>query len=218
MRKVLFAGLVALLIPTASLAQVQLGLRLGYAPAMGDAAKDAKMTDFSLSSQIPIQVDAAYKFNADFSAGLYFSYGFGQVDNKAFESLVGQQVCGANGITCSGSALRFGAQGNYTFNQVTGPIVPWAGLFLGYESVTTDLSGGGSSGSIELTGYELGLQVGGDYKVNEQFSVGPYLTYSFGQYQNVEAKVNGQSFASGSITDQAMHSWLSIGVMGRFNL
>ena len=218
MRKLLFAGLVALLVPTASHAQFQLGLRVGYAPAMGDAAKDTKMSDISLSSQIPLQLDASYKFDKDFAAGLYLSYGFGQVDNKAFSQLAGFQVCGVNGIDCSGSSFRVGAQGNYTFNQVTGPFVPWAGLFAGYESVTTKLSGGGATGSIDLTGYELGLQVGGDYKVNEQFSVGPYLTYSFGQYQNVEGKFNGTTVASGSISDKAMHSWLSLGVMGKFNL
>ena len=213
MRKLLFAGLVALLVPTASHAQFQLGLRVGYAPAMGDAAKDAKMSDISLSSQIPLQLDASYKFDKDFAAGLYLSYGFGQVDNKAFGD-----ACGVSGIDCSGSSFRVGAQGNYTFNQATGPFVPWAGLFAGYESVTTKLSGGGATGSIDLTGYELGLQVGGDYKVNEQFSVGPYLTYSFGQYQNVEGKFNGTTVASGSISDKAMHSWLSLGVMGKFNL
>ena len=99
MRKLLFAGLVALLVPTASHAQFQLGLRVGYAPAMGDAAKDAKMSDVSLSSQIPLQLDANYKLDKDFAVGVYFSYGFGQVDNKAFGD-----ACGVSGIDCSGSS------------------------------------------------------------------------------------------------------------------
>jgi hypothetical protein len=219
MRKLLFAGLVALLVPTASHAQFQLGLRVGYAPAMGDAANGASMSDVSLSSQIPLQLDANYKLDKDFAVGVYFSYGFGQVDNKAFQSLVGFQVCGANGIECSGSSLRFGAQGSYTFNQVTGPFVPWAGLFGGYESVSSKISNApGGAATFDFTGWELGLQVGGDYKVNEQFSVGPYLTASLGQYGSAEGKLNGTTVFSGSITDTAMHNWLTIGVMGKFNL
>ncbi len=211
MRKVLFAGLVALLIPTASLAQVQLGLRLGYGSGMGDAlqfkgaTESWKMSD-SLQAQIPLQLDASYKIDKDFSAGLYVAYGFASINSKVKDECV---ALGGTDCDASGSTLGIGAQGFYTFNQVTGPFVPWAGLGVGYESASVK-SGGETT---TLSGFQVSLQVGGDYKVNEQFSVGPYLSYAMGEYTSISVP-GGAS----SEFDQKFHSWLGLGVLGKFNL
>jgi hypothetical protein len=212
MRRLLLIGsLVALLVPTASHAQFQLGLRLGYAPAMGEAfqAKGApsadKMSD-GVKSQVPIQLDANYKINKDMAAGLYFSYGFGQIGGQLKDS--------CTGVTCSASAIRVGAQGNYTFNSVASPLVPWAGVFLGYEQAKVSLSGG-ASGDFTLSGYELGVQVGGDYKVTPQFGVGPFIGLSLGQYTSLSA--SGDAGPAPSI-DTKMHEWFTIGVRGVFDL
>ncbi len=204
MRKLLMvAVLAALAIPTASHAQFQLGLRLGYAPAMGDAAKDAPLKD-GIKSQIPIQIDAMYKITPEWAAGLYFSYGFGQVGSAE------QDSCDAFGVDCSMTVMRFGAQGTYTFTKVSPSFVPWAGLGIGYEALTEKVALGGASVSQDITGWEfLNLQVGGDYKVSPAFAFGPYIMYSIGQFSSVEGN---------SITDKAMHEWFNIGIRGKFDL
>jgi hypothetical protein len=208
MRKVLLAALVALIVPVAAQAQYQLGLRLGYGSAMGDAfafkgAEAVKMSD-SLKSAVPLQLDATYKINKDWAAGLYLNYGFAQMSDAA---------CKANspaGTDCSstGSTLGVGAQGFYTFNQVTGPFVPWAGLGLGWEQASVKQS----SDTNTFSGFQASLQIGGDYKVNEQLSVGPYLSYAYGQYSSI-------SLPSGAPdTETKAHQWLGVGVLGKFNL
>jgi hypothetical protein len=234
MRKLLFAGLVALLAPTASHAQVQLGLRVGYGLANGDAFKDnggsvlqsagesAKMSD-TLKAQIPVQLDASYKLTPEVAAGVYFSYGVGQLNDK---------ICSDFGITCdkSGSDLRFGAQGIYSFSQVGGPFLPWAGLSLGWEQGSAEYKFtsdppfappgtlNGDKAKFTLSGWEVGLQVGGDYKLNEQFSVGPYLTYSFGQYTSRSVSLPAAAGNPPIDLGSTSHSWLGIGVMGKLNL
>ncbi len=199
MRKFFVLGsLIALLVPTASHAQFQVGARLGYAPAMGDAVKDGAMSD-GVKSQIPLQLDAGYKLNKDVTVGLYFAYGIGQLASD---------VC-PSGASCSASDIRVGAQALYTFNEVKAALVPWAGVGLGYEQGSAKIE----DFKTTFSGYELNLQAGGDYKVNEQFSVGPYVQLAVAQYG--KAKVDG---VSGDITDKALHQWLGFGVAGKFNL
>jgi hypothetical protein len=214
MRKLLFAALVALLVPTASHAQFQLGLRVGYSPAMGDAFKDkgstqaTKMSD-SFSSTIPIQLDASYKLTKDIAAGVYFSYGFGSVGGD-----LKNNMC-TNGISCTASTMAVGAQGIYTFNQVGGPFLPWAGLNVGWEQGKLDVSGNGFSGGASLSGFQVGLQVGGDYRVNPMFSFGPYIGYSIGQYSSFSATGD---LAPAPQFDTTMHSWFNVGLAGKFDL
>ena len=59
------------------------------------------------------------------------------------------------------------------------------------------------------SGLELNLQVGGDFKVNPQFAVGPYAQLSIGQYSSQEGS---------SIPDKGMHEWIGFGVRGKFDL
>jgi hypothetical protein len=203
MRKLLMAALVALLVPTASHAQFQLGLRLGYAPAMGDEVDGFALKE-TVKSQIPIQVDALYKFTPDFAAGAYLSYGFGQLNSDFAD------FCDFNGVDCSLRNLRFGVQGIYTFNQANASMIPWVGAGFGYEWNTLKGSAGGASVEATESGFEfLNLQVGGDFKVNEQFAIGPYAQLSIGQYSNIEGA---------SIPEKAMHQWLGFGIRGKFDL
>jgi hypothetical protein len=194
MRKLLV--LAALLLPTVSFAQFEIGARLGFAPAMGDAQKDFAMSD-SVKSQIPLQLDASYKLTKDVAVGGYFSYGIGQAE------------C-AEGVDCSANVMRFGVQGLYTFNQVKAPLTPWAGVGFGYEIASGERDGV----DIGSSGFEfLNLQAGGDYKVNEKFAVGPYLQFSVAQYSKAEFNGNSQD-----IEEKALHQWLGFGVRGKFDL
>jgi outer membrane autotransporter protein len=215
MRKLVLIAVAALAVPATSLAQFQLGARVGYAPAMGDAAKDFKMKDFGVKSQIPIQIDASYRATPDLAVGVYGSYGIGQTDSSGFYG-----ACGVSGVSCSGSTLRFGVQGLYAFNQVQSVLVPWLGLGLGWEQAKSKISGGGVTGEFTLDGYELALQAGGDYKVSDQFSVGPYVMFSIGQYRNAKVtnNYNPAYNVSGSIDEKANHQWFGFGLAGKFNL
>lgn len=205
MRKItmLCAVAMALALPTLSRAQFSLGARLGFAPALGDAEKDSPMKD-GVKSQIPIQLDAMYKLSPAFALGVYLSYGFAQLNSDITSG------CDAAGIDCSASDTRLGVQATYAFTKVSPTFVPWAGAGIGIEWLTLKGSAGGISASADTTGFEfLNLQAGADYKVSEQFSVGPYLLFSIAQYSSVEGN---------DIQNKAVHEWLNFGVRGKFDL
>jgi hypothetical protein len=207
MRKLVLIALAAVAVPTVSSAQLQLGARLGYAIAGGDFAKDRKMSD-GVKSQVPLQVDAAWRFTKELAVGAYFSYGFAQLASQACPS----------GADCSASDIRLGVQGFFTFADLDSFVIPWIGLGTGWERGHYEISGGGATTKTTFTGWEyLNLQVGGDMKASPQFSFGPYFMFTVGQFD--KAKVESPLLnTDGSISDKANHQWYHFGVRGKFDL
>ena len=73
-------------------------------------------------------------------------------------------------------------------------------------------------GSVSYRGFELvNLQLGGDYKVSEQLSVGPYVLFSLGQYSNATLD-DGTESTSRSIDEKGLHQWFGFGFRGTFSL
>ncbi len=208
MRKLFMLGavLAAIVFPSASLAQDTkwiLGLRLGYGSAMGDAMQGQAMKD-AMPSQIPVQLDALYKFTPEWAAGVYLSYGFGQLSSAEADA------CDAMGVDCSMSSVRVGLEGTYTFTQASPTFVPWVGAGIGYEAVSETVAVSGVTASQDSGGFEfLNLQVGGDWKVSPAFALGPYLMYSIGQYSTI---------GGNDIQNTATHEWFNIGIRGKFDL
>lgn len=238
----LVAMLAAVALPTAAHAQVTLGFRVGYAPSMGDAYKlkntgdptldgtSAKMSD-GVSSQWPLQLEAAYRITPQLAAGAYFSYGFGDGGPIFASTVSGQDFCSLSGsgvsIDCSASTYRLGVQGTYAFTMVSPTFVPWAGVGLGWEwsSAKADISGLGATGTFEehLDGFEFTMQGGGDWKIGRVFALGPFIQYSIGRYSAGELKMSGfgqpsESLKFSEFADKTLHEWLTIGVRGKFDL
>ncbi len=199
MRKLLMIGgvMAAVLVPTASSAQLTLGARVGYGFAMGDVGGTLSMSDW-VKSQVPLQLDALVRLTPAFGVGGYFSYGFGQTGD----------ACDFPGADCTARVTRVGAQATWSFVGMR--FLPWIGAGIGYEWNKLD------DGTEEATfkGWEyLNLQAGGDYKVSDQLSVGPYVMFALGQYDEVD-----DGGASVSIPDKKMHEWLSFGLRGKLDL
>jgi hypothetical protein len=176
---------------------LELGARLGYGIPMGDAAKDSKLSD-GVKSMIPIWIDAGYRIDENLFAGVYFQYGLVQLKEDCPE-----------GIDCSANNMRFGIQGQYHIMPAES-FDPWLGLGIGYEMASAKF------GDLETStsGFEfLNVQAGGDFAVAEGVGIGPFLSFSLGQYS--KAKVGD---TSGDIEEKAMHQWLVLGVRGTFQL
>lgn len=200
MRKLLVLGavLAAVVLPSASQAQVSLGLRLGYGIGMGDVGGTLGMSDW-VKGQIPLQIDAMYRATPEIGVGVYLSRGLGVLNSDISDAC----------SDCSGAITRLGLQATYTLTTVSPTVVPWLGAGFGYEWNTLD----DGFDTLTFSGWEyLNLQVGGDFKVNQQFVVGPYAQFAIGQYDSAEL-----SGTSADITDTSMHQWLSFGVRGKFD-
>ncbi len=211
------AALAALAVPAASLAEeapeaksalpLKLAVGTGYGIPMGDAKKDEKLSDF-YAGEIPVELELSYGFTHAISAGLYFGYGYGLVSSN--ELLSGLK---ASDEFDALTTLRFGVQGEYEFGKV-GPTLPYAGLRVGYVTESAKLAAGGTS---KTTGWEYFTLVGGaDFEAGEGFAVGPFVSFSLGQYTN--EKQAGEASASIPSAERAMHEWLTIGVRGSYSL
>jgi outer membrane protein W len=171
--------------------KIKLGLRLGYGIPMGDTSKDNKLSDF-VSSIIPIWIDAGYMVTPNIMVGLYFQY-----------ALANFKDCD----DCSGNDMRFGVQGQYHISPAE-KINPWLGLGIGYEILSE------SESDSSVKGMEfLNLQGGADFALADAIGVGPFVSFSLGQYSSAK-------FAGNEVPDfeKAMHQWLVIGAKGTFGL
>lgn len=211
-------GALALLaFPAGSFAQVEVGARIGFLWARGNALDDpasgqpGKLTDV-IASQVPVQLDAAYRISSALSIGAYFSYGFGRLGRPLRDD------CSMSGVDCSNSNIRLGVQGIYTLRNVSPSFTPWVGMSVGYEWMRIESSGSGISTSATLSGWEfLALQVGADFAVADRLSIGPYAQISLSQYRSIDARVNGRSFSQ-EVPDKALHEWAGLGIRGTFEL
>jgi hypothetical protein len=191
---------------------IELGLRTGYAIALGSSASNSNMSDY-ISGAIPIWVDAGYRLaSPNLFLGAYFQYGIGFVGGTT------STQCSASGVSCSANVLQYGIQAHYHI-MPDATFDPWVGLGIGLENANVNVSQGGQSGSIGVSGWDYAiLQVGGDYRgLMDSLSVGPVVMFGFGQYNNESTSVNGQS-NSASIQNQAMHEWLTIAIRGAYDI
>jgi hypothetical protein len=192
-------------------------VRLGYAIPIGNATgadtatmMPADALSNTLSGAVPVVLEAGYRFNKNLSAGVLFQYAFAMIKDNM------NTGCGG-GVSCSGSVIRLGIEGIYRLD-VDGAFVPWLGAGVGYESLSLDQSMGGQSASASIHGLEfLTLQGGGEYRIAPQMTIGPFASFSLGQYDGVDASGGGMNISM-SIANKAMHEWLQLGVRGTFNL
>jgi len=179
--------------------KIKLGLRVGYMLPMGDAydGPGGKMSD-GISGGIPLWLDLGYMVTPNIMVGLYASYAFLMLASDV------KDACDAASVDCSASQLRFGLQGQYHLSPGES-MNPWFGLGVGMEMVDVkrgDVKGGYSG--LEFAN----LQGGADFKVGSSMAVGPFVSFSLGQY----SKTTGDNGAD--IDKKAMHQWLTIGIKG----
>jgi len=216
MRKLTVLGVVvaAFLAPAAARAQFTLGARLSYAIPGGSAFKDdtgaeLKMSD-GFASNIPLELDLGWNLSPDVNLGVYIGYGWTQLASKE------KDACSAGGLSCSAHQVRYGIQGTWTFNKVTGVLVPWVGLGTGWESLSEKGDVAGSSVTVTLTGWEmLNLQLGADVRSEGKFRWGPFVAYSFGQFGKAKAESGGVS-ASADVPSKTTHTYLQFGIRGNW--
>ena len=177
-----------------------LGVRAGYAMPAGEVSAGISLGDV-MAGLVPVQLDAAWHFDARWRLGMYFQYGFARIAGD---------FCPAR-ASCRGSQLRQGVQATYAL--AAGSPVPWIGVGLGAEWLWLTVSADGARSTLRLVGFEMAqLQAGLDWRSSSGISVGPFASLSLGQYQ----KILGGSTVSNVAT--ALHGWLQLGVKGTFDL
>ena len=183
----------------------QLGLRTGLAVPFGRADGDlsGEMSN-AFGPQVPIFVEIGGKVIPHLFVGGYLGLGFGGPAGALKDSC-------AN-ATCIGIGARFGAEVQYHILP-DGPTNPWVGYGLGYESVGVVASQGSRTGSLSYNGFEFAhFMAGVDFRLSRVFGLGPFASFSIGQYRQFHYEFTGEPTIEGDIPEQAMHEWLTVGL------
>jgi len=215
-----------------------LGARAGLALAVGSAQKDLSMSS-AVWGALPVVLELGYRFTDRISAGIYFQAGYAGGSVKLCEGLRTQLILSTStrytpSAACSvtgGYALRVGLEGLYRLPLPGRTLVPWLGLSVGAEYVSTSVQvkefGQISNGTYKWDGPEyLGLQGGVEWPLSPGLAVGPYAALTLSRYtsQSLAVSGNGAGVVSGAngrslpSDERTVHSWLMAGVKGTFDL
>lgn len=189
---------------------VEVGFRSGYAIPFGEAVGHADL-DEGISGAIPLWLDVGYRILPGLMVGAYAQYAFGFVGDALDKS-----GCDQAAMKCSISDKRVGAQVHYHFMPFHTPD-PWMGAGIGYEWLSITLSSQQEDASETLRGVEfVNLQGGVDFAPDPQtrFGVGPFVSFSFAEYDHISCGGAGQTCAD--IGEKTVHQWLIFGVRGSF--
>ena len=192
---------------------LELGARLGYSIPLGSltGAQNAALRN-TVSGRLPFGLDVGYRISPSFYIGGSFQYAALFVASNATTG------CGQGEVSCSGHDLQLGILAAYHPVQA-GALDPWVGLGIGYESAEVDVTQGSMSASARVTGFQfLNLLAGADYKLDSNFGIGPLVSLSLGEYSNQQACAAGGQCVSTSISNSALHEWLTFGVRGAYDL
>jgi opacity protein-like surface antigen len=208
--------------PTAS--GIEVGLRTGYSLPLGNVRGDSTTTQGGttvtessealsdvVKGRVPIWIDAGYRINGNLYVGAFFQYGIMFVNTDKSPG------CNQSGVSCSAHDIQFGLNAHYHLMPES-QFDPWGGVGIGYESVSSSVSGNGQSGDGGDSGFQfVNLQLGADYKVMPNFGVGPFLSFSVGQYTSESGSFNGMTISQ-DIQSKALHEWLTIGLRGAYDI
>jgi hypothetical protein len=186
---------------------IEVGLRAGYGLPFGHTGRLAgDLSDDKLSAsvkgEIPLWLDVGYRLDPRMYVGLSFQYAFG---------LVPSGVC-ADGVSCSITDMRLGA--NFIYHLAPHQSVdPWLGFGVGYEWF--ELKAAAPEGEVTGTvgAFEFAnLQAGADFEVTPSFALGPFVSFSLGEYRGIS--YSGAPLADQDVVSKSVHEWLLFGVRG----
>jgi outer membrane protein W len=226
---IVFVGFTAICMANNAAAQerkFQLALRTGYSLPMGSVASsgsvsymgyripipsDMKMTDY-VSYRVPLWIDAGYMVTPNILLGIYFQYGF--VGTKTNNNAP-YPLC-PSGTSCSAHDMHYGIQAHYYFTPEAA-VDPWVGFGIGRESISLATKNNGVSMDMDFSGWTFALlQAGVDFKLTDAFALGPFASFSLGQYSSATLAMQGVSVDAD--LPKAMHEWLTLGVKGQLGL
>ena len=199
---------------------VEIGARIGYAFAAGNLGappngNDQNLGDF-VAGQVPLWLDAGYRFNHALYLGGYFQYGFGNVNEDR------QDLCRNANVDCSASDTRLGIMGRFHLPDLA-MASPWVGMGIGYEWGSFSLHQsaiGDSNTDSSWSGFEFAnFQTGGDFRVAQKVVIAPFLSVSIGQFRGITTTTtagNTTTTQDQDVAKTALHEWILIGARVAF--
>ncbi len=222
MRNVLAMAILAVLAPGPARAReegaprrVTAGVRTGFGTSAGSAYADGKSgIAYSMagafSSQVPFQLDVAFRPTEWISVGGYASYGFDVVGSAV------KATCANAGKACTAHTARLGVQVFYRVGKIERRFDPWVAVGLGWEWSTYEQAGGFSA---SFSGPEVpSLEAGVEYEATPRMTIGPWVQLAVGRFTRVETSAPAPYGTSTVDAEPRFHEWVAIGIRGTLDL
>jgi hypothetical protein len=160
--------------------------------------------------------ELGYRFSPHVYFGIVLDFGFVLINDESSSS-----HCEKDGVDCKGlestilANLRYHVDPGSSFD-------PWIGIGFGYETLTLEERAG--PGGPTMTTYKfrglryLNLELGGDFPVSNGFYLGPFATFSLGQYRSGSVDGIGLGHQERDFANRPLHGWFTFGLRGQYNL
>ncbi len=193
----------------------QMYLRTGAAFPVGDATGNrGDQLGRRYAWQVPFAIGLGGKITEAIYVGGYFGLAFGAEGSD----LTTESACRdrddnfQNDIACSALSLQLGLEGIYYFRPAE-RWSPWLGYGFGIEASQETIEDRVRKYREEQfsSGYTVAkLSVGVDRR--SAVGIGPFGEIAVGRFTHVRTDVNDAEVASGSISSQAFHAWITLGL------
>jgi opacity protein-like surface antigen len=186
---------------------LEIGGHTGLSIPFGSVAKDLGTADLNkyIAVAIPFAFDIGYRINPHIFIGGFVHFAYAATSSEMCARVNGD-------CSSSGSQWKAGPQFRYTFTPEK-RFSMWIGGGAAYEVVNLSLTQGTATRDDTVKGWEfIRADVGGDFHASRDFVIGPYASFSLGQYFSLDETQTGGNSTSSDFKNTALHQWLSFGM------
>jgi hypothetical protein len=191
------------------------GVSVGYsAPAGNTTSAPGDSLSSTLSFQIPLSLDLGFNVLPSLFVGVYGTFADGGSGSALF------LTCSQN--SCSQMSFRGGLVIEYRFLPGR-TFEPWIGYGAGYDTTMLAQTSVNEFGVTQqrsattLSGWDFGhARVGLDFLIDRFSAAGFYSDVGFGRFGQESMQVASEPSVGRSITNQALHEWITFGVRWTF--
>ena len=174
------------------------GARIGFGFSVGTLKASWSAVSHYAPWSVPLELELSGRLRSGLGFGGYFQF-----------APAGTANCPSSGM-CHALTLRTGLRAEFRF--LNGWLVmPWFGAAFGWEWLMLR-EGGFLAQTVNLSGPELGLQAGVEFRIGRRWTIGPYVAAHLSQYVlfNIEGFFgeDAQVFPS---SERTVHAWLMAG-------
>jgi len=185
--------------------------RTGVAVPFGtvDSNKYDELSDL-VGAQFPLVLDVGVRVARALFLGAFLGGSIGGAGGDM------SAACSASGMSCYSTTLHAGFQ-LQVHTRGGKNADPWLGYGLGYEWLHMAGSSSDRTTAYSFRGIELlQLAFGIDFRLNERWVMGPFISYSIGQFGHMSYSSSGKDSPSQSqeqsLSNAGTHEWFGIGV------
>jgi hypothetical protein len=183
---------------------VLLGFRAGYGVPFGEVERDSEAVREVADAKLPLWLELGYRFDRRVQGTLFFEFAPASVSSER---------CAAGG--CEAYHVSFGVAVQLHLAP-GGRLDPWIGAGVGMEVLRAEIDDPGATPvRRELTWAGLAFPIaeaGLDVRISHRFTLGPYVSVSFGRFTSRSERPQGGSSARDPIGEREEHGWVQAGL------